>query len=420
MRILTLLLVTAVTGPLAAQTVTSPRARRLADEVRFLASDSLRGRKTCEAGNIMAAQQIAATLRASGLAPGGDSGTFFQNWQVGNTSGTREAGIAGCNTLNVVGMMPGHGALAGQAVILGAHFDHLGTGHFGSLAPDSGRIHHGADDNASGTALVLELARTLKEHETKGARPRRAIYFVLFSGEEEGDLGSAWYTNHLPVAGDSVLAYLNFDMVGRLRERKLLVLGVRTAAEWPALVDSINQTAHLDVHASGDGWGPSDHASFYAKHIPVLMFFTDLHEQYHRPEDTADLINADGMVQVADFAGDLVRRLQVRSARLTFVDLPQPAPTAAGDGRPRPTLGTIPDMSDEPGGVKLSGVRTGSPADSAGLRAGDVLTGLGGMVVANLQDFQNALMQHHPGDRVEVRFRRGDQTLTVTATLGGR
>jgi hypothetical protein len=392
----------------------------MADEVRFLASDSLQGRKTCERGNVMAAQQIAATLRSSGLSPGGDSSTFFQNWQVGNTSGTREAGIAGCNTMNVVGMIPGRGALAGQALILGAHFDHLGTSHFGSLAPDSGRIHHGADDNASGTALVLELARTMRERETRDARPRRAIYFVLFSGEEEGDLGSAWYASHLPVATDSVLAYLNFDMVGRLRAKKLIVLGVRTAAEWPALVDSINTRAQLDVHASGDGWGPSDHASFYAKHIPVLHFFTDLHEQYHRPEDTADLIDADGMVQVEEFAGDLVRRLQVRRSRLTFVDVPPPTPVASGDARPRPTLGTIPDMSDEPGGVKLTGVRAGSPADSAGLRGGDILIGIGGMVVANLQDFQNALMQHHPGDHVEIRFRRGDQTLTVTAILGGR
>ena len=420
MRVLTFLLVTAVTSPLPAQTATSAAARRMADEVRFLAADSLAGRKTCSSGNVMAARQIAASLRGSGLTAAGDSGGFVQHWQVGNTSGTREAGIAGCNTMNVVGMIPGRGALAGQAVILGAHFDHLGLGRFGSLAPDSGRIHHGADDNASGTALVLELARSLRQRETRDARPRRAVYFVLFSGEEEGDLGSAWYADHLPVARDSVLAYLNFDMVGRLRERKLLVLGVRTAAEWQALVDSINARAQLDVRASGDGWGPSDHASFYARKIPVLHFFTDLHEQYHRPEDTADLINADGMVQVADFAGDLVRRLAVRENRLTFVDLPPPAPTASGDGRPRPTLGTIPDMTDEPGGVRLSGVRTGSPADSAGLRAGDVLTGLGGAVIANLQDFQNALMQHRPGDRVEIRFRRGDSTQTVMATLGGR
>lgn len=420
MRILTLLLVTAVTGPLAAQTATSPRARRMADEVRFLASDSLQGRRTCSAGNTMAAQQIAATLRGSGLEPAGDSGTFMQNWAVGNTSVAREAGIPGCNAMNVVGMIPGRGPLAGQALILGAHFDHLGTGHFGSLAADTGRIHHGADDNASGTALVLELARTLRMQDPRDARSRRAVYVVLFSGEEEGALGSAWYASHLPVPVDSVMAYLNFDMVGRLRAKKLVVLGVRTAAEWPALVDSVNARAQLDVRASGDGWGPSDHASFYAKKIPVLHFFTDLHEQYHRPEDTADLIDADGMAQVEELAGDLVRRLQVRNSRLTFVDLPPPAPTASGDGRPRPTLGTIPDMSDEPGGVKLSGVRSGSPADSAGLRGGDVLVGIGGMVIANLQDFQNALMQHRPGDRVEIRFRRGDSTLTVTATLGGR
>ena len=422
MRPLTLLIVTAVTAaPLAAQTASGDRARRIADEVRFLAADSLMGRKTCEPGNGLAARQIAATLRGARLDPGGDSGSFFQGWTVGNTSGTREAGVAGCTTMNVVGVLPGRGALRFQPLILGAHFDHLGTGRFGSLAPDSGRVHHGADDNASGTAMVLELARLMREDDAlRNAPARRPLVFALFSGEEEGDLGSTWFAEHPPAPRDSVLAYLNFDMVGRLRERKLLVLGVRTAAEWPALIDSVNAAAHLDVRASGDGWGPSDHASFYAKRIPVLHFFTDLHTDYHRPSDTADLIDADGMVQVADLAADLTRRLATRPARLTFVDLPPPAPTAAGSGRPRPSLGTIPDMSDEPGGVKLSGVRAGSPADSAGLRAGDVLIALGGAPVANLQDFQNALMQHQAGDRVEIRFRRGDQTLTVVATLGGR
>jgi Peptidase family M28/PDZ domain len=423
MRLLTLLTVTAVTtAPLAAQTPAVDRARRMAEEVSFLASDSLMGRKTCEPGNIRAAHQIASSLRSWGVQPGGDSAGFLQHWTAGSTTGTREAGIAGCAAMNVVGILPGTGALAGQALILGAHFDHLGTGRFGSLAPDSGRIHHGADDNASGTALVMEIARELREERALQRAPaRRTLIFALFSGEEEGDLGSAFFADHLPVERDSVLAYLNFDMVGRLRARKLIVLGVRTAVEWPALLDSVNAGAGLDVHASGDGWGPSDHASFYARRIPVLHFFTDLHEDYHRPTDTADKINENGMVQVTDFAEDLTRRLATRPARLTFVDVPAPAPTAAAmSGRPRPTLGTIPDMAEEPGGVRLSGVRTGSPADSAGLRAGDILIAIGDMPVTNLQDFQNALMAHQPGDRVLLHFKRGDQTLTATATLGGR
>ncbi len=425
MRCLYMLPVIAVTAlPLAAQTATTPRALRVADDVRFLASDSLEGRKTCQNGNQVAAAWLARQLQQIGARPEGDSAGYLESWTAGNTSGTREAGIAGCRTANVVGFLPGSGALAGQYVILGGHFDHLGTGRFGSLAPDSGQVHNGADDNASGTAAVLEIARVIAGERSRrgaGREPHRALVFALWSGEEEGSLGSAYFADHLPMPKDSVMAYLNFDMVGRLRAGKLLALGARTAAEWPELLDSVNAGFHLDVRASGDGWGPSDHASFYAKRIPVLHFFTDLHEDYHRPTDDADKINADGIVTVADFAAALVGRLD-RINGLTFVDVPPPPPppTGVASGRARPSLGTIPDMSDEPGGVKLSGVRTGSPADSAGMRAGDVLVGIAQDTVANLQDFQNALMSHAAGDRVEIRFKRGDQVIRVMVTLGGR
>jgi len=411
------LLAALAAAPLPAQTATTPRARTIARDVDYLASDALAGRKTGEPGNDSAAAYLARRFRAIGVRPAGDSGGYLQHWTVGSTSGTREAQVAGRPTENVVAILPGSGRLAGQAIVVGAHFDHLGRGPFGSLAPDSvGSIHNGADDNASGTAAVLELARLFAH----GPHPRdaRAVVFVLFSGEEEGDLGSAWYADHPVVPMDSTFAMINFDMVGRLRNNRLLALGVRTATEWQALLDSANATAHFDLHASGDGWGPSDQASFFAKHRPVLFFFTDLHEDYHRPTDDAWKIDADGIVRVADLAADLTRRLRVRSAPLTFVDAPPPAPVATATG-PRPLLGTIPDMTDEPGGVRLSGVRAGSPADSGGLQAGDVLTGLGGMPITSLQDFQNALMAHKPGDRVEIRFRRGTQNMSVQVTLGG-
>ncbi len=421
MRILHSMCVIFVTvAPLSAQVATSPEARRVAEDVRFLASDSLGGRKTCQSGNQQAAAFLATRLRTLGLTPAGDSGSFLQYWTAGSTAGNREAGIAGCRTANVLATLPGRGNLAGQVLIVGAHFDHLGTGRFGSLAPDSGSIHHGADDNASGTAAVLEIARQLVAAHRRDRAAHRTVVFALWTGEEEGDLGSAFYASHLPMPKDSVEAYLNFDMVGRMRDEKLLALGARSANEWPALLDSTNTAFHLDLRASGDGWGPSDHASFTAQKIPVLHFFTDLHEDYHRPGDTADKINADGIVTVADFAAALAARLD-RRGPLTFVDLPPPAPTAASaSGRPRPSLGTIPDMSDEPGGVKLSGVRTGSAAESAGMRAGDVLVGLGDSTIANLQDFQNALMAHSAGDSVEVRWKRGDQLMRSRVRLGGR
>ncbi len=423
MKYIPALMVMAVTPAVAvAQIATTPRARTVSADVRVLAADSLGGRKTCQPGNAAAARYISARLRTAGVRPYGDASAFTEDWTAGNTSGTREAGIAGCQTANVIGMIPGRGALAGQVVIVGAHFDHLGTGRFGSLAPDSGQIHNGADDNASGTAAVIEIARLLtRGRMRRDARPRRAVIVALWSGEEEGSLGSAYFADHLPVPKDSIAAYLNFDMVGRLRDGKLLALGARTATEWPALLDSASAGLHLDLRASGDGWGPSDHASFYAKKIPVLHFFTDLHEDYHRPSDDADKINADGIVTVADLAANLVRRLD-GVAHLTFVDVPPPAPPAmsTSSGRPRPSLGTIPDMASEPGGVLLSGVRTGSAADSAGMRGGDILIGIGTDSIANLQDFQNALMSHAAGDSVEIRWTRAGQLMRRVVRLGGR
>ncbi len=419
-----LLAVMAVTiaAPLAAQTASSDRARRVAQDVRALAADAWTGRKVCTPGNDSAAAFIAAELARLRLTPMGDSGSWYQAWTVGNTTASRQAGIAGCATRNVIAVIPGRGALAGQALILGAHFDHLGVGGFGSASGDSVSIHNGADDNGSGTAALMEIARGLSAlARQRDARPRRTIVLGWWNAEEEGILGSAYFANNLPVPAESVMAYLNFDMVGRLRAGRLIALGLRTAEEWRVLLDSVNASAQLDLHASGDGWGPSDHASFTPKRIPVMHFFTDLHEDYHRPGDDAERINADGIVQVADFGADLARRLAFRPERLTHVDVPPPAPpVAATSGRARPSLGTIPDMTDEPGGVRLSGVRGGSPADAAGMRTGDILIGLGAHAIANLQDFQNALMAHAAGDTVELRWRRGEETMRFTVVLTPR
>src|SRR4051812_47355264 len=174
MKCIPLLCVTVITGaPLLAQTASSPRANQVAADVRFLAADSLMGRKTCQPGNETAAAWLARSLRQAGARPFGDSGGYAERWTAGNSSGTRESGIAGCRTANVVGLIPGAGSLAGQYVIVGAHFDHLGTGRFGSLAPDSGEVHNGADDNASGTAAVLEIARLQSRLHARG--PRRAL-----------------------------------------------------------------------------------------------------------------------------------------------------------------------------------------------------------------------------------------------------
>ena len=411
-------LVTLASADLSAQQASTPRARQILADDRYLASDALEGRFPGTPGNDSAAAYIARELRRLGLRPGGDAGTFLQHWTVGNTTGTREAHAAGAAVANVVAILPGADRrLAGQDVVIGAHFDHLGRGSFGDPARDTThQIHNGADDNASGTAALLEIARLLK-----AARhgPARTVVFVFFNAEEEGALGSAWYADHPAIPMDSTLAMVNLDMVGRMRDRRVIALGVRSAAEWQGILDSANAALHLDIHASGDGWGPSDQASFFARKRPVIHFFTDVHEDYHRASDDWEKINADGIADVASLAADVVQRLAARPGPLTFVDAPPPAAPATSTGA-RPSLGTIPDMGSEPGGVLLQGVRSGSPADLAGIRAGDVLVGMGPHTIANLQDFQNALSSYHAGDTVEVRVRRGALVIPISVVLGGR
>ncbi|HEX4934525.1 MAG TPA: M28 family peptidase, partial [Gemmatimonadaceae bacterium] len=246
---------------------------------------------------------------------------------------------------------------------------------------------------------------------------------VAFSGEELGLLGSAWFVEQTPFSLDSVQAMLNFDMVGRLRDDRLMVYGTATATELPKIVGEANTAPPFTLIAIGDGSGPSDHASFYLRNLPVLHFFTDLHEDYHRATDDAERINAAGMARVTAFAERITRALADRPARLTFVRAPVTAtrtgtPSRAG---PQPYLGSIPDMAAiDVRGVRLTGVRPGSPADSAGLRAGDIIIAIGGKEVSDLYTYTDALYAHAPGDEVEVVVVRDRARLTVKVTLARR
>jgi len=300
--------------------------------------------------------------------------------------------------------------------VIGAHYDHLGLGGFGSLDPDStGRVHNGADDNGSGTTALLELARRLGN-----TKPARTIVLVAFTGEELGDLGSDYYVKHSPHGPiDSVYVMLNMDMVGRMKNDRLIVLGAVTATEFAGLLDSLNGAGHFDLRASGDGWGPSDHASFYSAHRPVLHFFTDLHEDYHRTTDDWQKIDFPGLARVTTFVQRVAWTLANRPGALTFVNAPPPAVSTTGGGYGA-YLGTIPDMSGSPGGVRITGVRAASPAEKAGLAGGDVITAIGDKIVANLYDMTDALRAHQAGDSVVIVVKRGEQTLRLNAVLGKR
>ena len=399
------------TGPRAALAPDSLAIRR---DIFYLASDALAGRLTGTPGNDSAAAYIARRYAALGLRPISDG--YLQRFVARPPS---HAGPSpSLPTQNVFAVLPGRDpALRGEYIVIGAHFDHLGTSTDGALDPDvKGAVRRGADDNASGTAAVLELARLLAAAPT-----RRSIIFANFSGEEEGLLGSAYFVEHSPVAIDSIAAMLNFDMVGRLKNDKLIVYGILTAKELPSLLDSATANAGLRITAQGDGFGASDQSSFYAKDIPVLHFFTDLHDDYHRATDVPEHINAAGEARVVAVAERVAREIGDRGPRLTFVRAVAAAPASSTREGSDVYFGSIPDMAggDAPG-LRLTGVRAGSPADIAGLKAGDVIVEFGGKPVKDLFEYSNALYSHKPGDDVSVVVLRGTQRLTLQVKLGKR
>jgi Zn-dependent M28 family amino/carboxypeptidase len=415
-----LMLAAAAPLPLAGQGSTAPVPVRAAADARatvaiaYLAADAREGRGVGTAGLDSAAAYVARAFRDAGLRPGGTTG-YFQPFTIDSTApAAAHSGLGGAHVKNVIGLLPGNGPLAGQVLVIGAHYDHLGLGGFGAMDPDStGKVHNGADDNASGTVGLIEIARRLATQ--RGGR--RTIEFIAFTGEELGTLGSDYYVKHPMRPIDSTYAMLNLDMVGRLRNDRLLVFGTASAKELGPLVDSLAAGTGLTVLGSGDGWGPSDHASFYAAHLPVLHFFTDTHEDYHRTTDDAAKVNSDGIVRIAWYAADIAAVLARRPARLTFVEVARPAPMAGGYGA---YLGSQPDMSSSPGGVRLTGVTAGSPADKAGIKAGDIITKIGDHVVANLYDMTDALRSFKPGDTVTIIVLREGQPVSVSATLGKR
>lgn len=399
--------------PVVAQSVNGTAA--MTADLRYLASDALGGRMTGSPGADSAAAYLARRFAAVGLQS--PAGGWFQEFTVNaDAPAAAHAGVAGARGRNVVGILPGRDpALRREAVIIGAHYDHLGLGGAFALDPDStGAVHNGADDNASGTTALVEIARRMVER-----RPARTVVFIAFSGEELGLLGSAAYVKAPTVPISVTRAMINLDMVGRLKNDRLIAYGSLTATEFPALLDSLNGHYQFDLHYEGDGYGRSDQSSFYGAGVPVLHLFTDLHEDYHRATDDWDKINVPGMVRVAGFTADLATALANRPGALTFVNLPPPKPAAGGGGYGA-YLGSVPDMTGGVTGVRLSGVRADSPADLAGLRAGDIIVRIGDMDVEGLQGMTDALRQHKPGDVVDIVVMRDGARKTVQATLGRR
>jgi hypothetical protein len=325
---------------------------------------------------------------------------------------------------NVVALLPGASpTLADEYVVIGAHYDHLGFGGEGSLAPDETAIHNGADDNASGTAALIEIARELMARP----RPARSVLFIAFTGEERGLWGSAHFVAEPTVALDEVVAMLNLDMVGRVVDDAVTVFGFGTAAEWDAVVDAANAAMSdpLRIAKAPDGYGPSDHASFYGQGIPVLHLFSNTHEDYHRPSDDWEKINVEGLERVAELTARIAGRLAAGGddrVALTPIqqERPAPAPSSSSSSGYGPYLGTIPDMTPRDFGLRLTGVREGSPAAEAGLRPGDVVVAFDGNPIADIYAYTYALQAKQAGDVVEIVVERDGERVTVHATLGER
>lgn len=317
---------------------------------------------------------------------------------------------------DVLAYLPGK---TSDYIIIGAHYDHLGRGDSNSLAPSQiGQIHPGADDNASGTAGVLELARLFAP--LKGQLDR-GILFMSFSGEELGLLGSAHWVQNPTKPLDQCVAMINMDMIGRIRDSKVYVGGVGTGSTFQSILDQVQKTTQVKMEYSAAGYASSDHTSFVGKKIPVLFFFSGLHADYHKPSDTADKINAPSAAQLLDVVGEVALQLASAPQRPQFTNVVEAKITGGnGGGGYGPYFGSIPDFGEVKDGVRFSDVRPGSPAAKAGLKAGDILVQFGDKPIHNLYDFTDALRASKIGQVVEVKVVRDGQPLTVSVKLEQR
>lgn len=345
---------------------------------------------------------------------------------------------------NVVGILEGTDAnLKNEAIVVGAHYDHLGKGGAGSLAVNSTAIHHGADDNASGVAAMLEIARRFAAEK----KNKRAIVFVAFGGEEEGLLGSNFYVNNPAFALDKTAAMINLDMVGRLNENKLNVGGIGTASEWRDLVNSNNQSSlrgfreeppprvkivdkqsgeilldknypNFALQLNEDGFGPSDHSSFYAKQVPVLFFFTGTHADYHKPTDTAEKINYAGLLKVTDYVSEIVKTIDRNAKRPTYAVAK--SSNTGGRASFNVTIGVVPSYAESTDGLLLDGVRDASPAALAGIKAGDKIVRFAGKEIRNISDYTFVLGELKADTEYEIEVVRGKERLILKVKPAAR
>ena len=392
-------------------------AERYSADVNWLADDARQGRGLGSTGLAEAGKWMEKQFEYIGLEPAGDDGGYRHVFGVPIADPSNPHAQKGfVYAFNVMGRIPGNGESDG-VIVIGAHYDHLGFGDDGSLEPDSRAIHNGADDNASGTAALLEVARQMNERR---GQLRRDVVFMAFSAEERGLVGASNIVRRPPegLVIENIVAMVNLDMVGRLREEKLSVLGGDSAEEWNDLVGPLCDHYGFECTVGGDGFGSSDQSAFFAADVPVLHFFTGTHSEYHKPSDDANLINAEGGARIAWLVSDVASTVANRDGKLTLVK------TSDGPQRRmalKARLGTIPDYAgpaDGTPGLLLSDVRPESPAEEAGLQRGDIIVQIGDMEIASVQDYMVVLSESNPGDTAPVIVIRDGERVEMEVTFG--
>ncbi|MCI4670325.1 MAG: M20/M25/M40 family metallo-hydrolase [Bacteroidia bacterium] len=398
-NILYLILIFATLFPQATQAQELDPLHQIRVDVVYLASDYMQGRETGKIGEEMAANYIATRFGQMGLSPKGESGWFQPFDFMFNTNPHAKADEGEARTgKNILAYIDNN---AEYTVVIGAHYDHLGYGAFGSRSPGDSAIHNGADDNASGIAGILEIARQLKTSAAK----KNNYLFMAFSGEELGLFGSKAFVKEPTLELGDINYMINLDMVGRLNKENTLVLnGVGTSPAWKDFYPKANMHG-LTIKTTESGVGPSDHASFYLKEIPVVHCFTGQHQDYHKPEDDSHLINFDGIQKISDFVVQLIEDLD-QQGKLEYTKTKEEERKVS---RFKVSLGVMPDYTNNEEGMRIDAVLDGRPAQQAGLKGGDIIIQLGETKVTDIYTYMEALSKFSAGDKAKVKVKRGEE-----------
>jgi len=395
------------------KTSTQITAQDLKERMNILASDSLAGRLTGAPGCEKAARYIASEFKRIGLTPLDQEKSYYQNYEFSEKT-FDSTKMEKTHAANVIGFLQGNDKkLRDEVVIIGAHYDHLGMG--GRNALDTVKaIHYGADDNASGTVGLLELA----EYYSKNKKNlRRSLLFISFSGEEEGLFGSINYAKNPLLPLEKTQAMINMDMIGRLKDSILIIEGMGSSPYWKQLMDSLKHDNFV-MRYKPDGVGPSDHSSFYRKNIPVIFYFTGLHKDYHKATDTKDKVNYEGEAAVLDLVKRSIDAIQSKPDRIPFTLVPED--TTKKSTNFKVYVGGVPDYGYDGEGLKISDITPGSPAAKAGLKAEDIVIKFADIEIKNIYDYTAALGKFKPDDIVDFKVKRGKEILVIAVKLGTR